>query len=438
MKLHYLLLTLLTCVFYGCASTPFEPAATISSVAQNEGYRANNLINEKYRHDPLFITVMFSGGGSRAATFGYKVLEALHEQDDGKGGHLLDHVGLTFGVSGGSVISMYYALHGADTFPHFEDTFLRQDFQGNVIDKLFSSDYLFWLSSPEFGRGDLLARQFDEHLFHSATFGDILNQRKGPMSIITASDFTAGHRFNFIQDYFDIICLDLSKYSIARAVAASSAVPVIFTPITINNNAGNCHYQPSKLIAGAEESAQSMSEPTDLAVARKAFSDRNKRPYLHLVDGGLSDNLGLRTLLDLSYLSQQDKALPIAVDHHEKIVFISVDAARDIDYSADKTAKIPPITKVIEKAIDNTIDRYSHETVRQFERYLASESNNLPTDVYFIRLNLADLKPSPLRDKIQSISTSFRIEADEIATLQEAVAELLHQSEEYQRLLTDL
>ena len=39
-------------------------------------------------------------------------------------------------------------------------------------------------------------------------------------------------RSPFTQDFFDWLCVDLNDVEIARAVAASSAVPLIFSPIT--------------------------------------------------------------------------------------------------------------------------------------------------------------------------------------------------------------
>jgi len=35
----------------------------------------------------------------------------------------------------------------------------------------------------------------------------------------------------------------LNDLQIARAVAASSAVPLIFSPITLNNHGGNCRFK---------------------------------------------------------------------------------------------------------------------------------------------------------------------------------------------------
>jgi NTE family protein len=66
-----------------------------------------------------------------------------------------------------------------------------------------------------------------------------LNKRQGPTIVINASDLGYGVRFSFIQEYFNLLCSDISTFSIARAVAASSAVPVLFHPIVLENH-GDC------------------------------------------------------------------------------------------------------------------------------------------------------------------------------------------------------
>jgi NTE family protein len=57
----------------------------------------------------------------------------------------------------------------------------------------------------------------------------------GPFVAIHATDLTIGSPFTFVQDQFDYLCSDLSTYPVARAVAASSAVPLVFSPITLRN-----------------------------------------------------------------------------------------------------------------------------------------------------------------------------------------------------------
>ena len=59
-----------------------------------------------------------------------------------------------------------------------------------------------------------------------------------PMIIINASDLAYGFRFSFIQDYFNLLCSDVRDFPIASAVAASSAVPVVFNPVVLESYAG--------------------------------------------------------------------------------------------------------------------------------------------------------------------------------------------------------
>ena len=46
---------------------------------------------------------------------------------------------------------------------------------------------------------------------------------------------TLGARFEFTQDQFDLLCSDLSTVPVARAVAASSAFPILLSPLTLHN-----------------------------------------------------------------------------------------------------------------------------------------------------------------------------------------------------------
>lgn len=74
------------------------------------------------------------------------------------------------------------------------------------------------------------------------------------------TEMTLGTRFQFTQNYADIICTDLSRCTVARAVTASSAVPLLFSPITITNRAGECDWQEPGVgqeSAGQRESQQS-------------------------------------------------------------------------------------------------------------------------------------------------------------------------------------
>ena len=64
------------------------------------------------------------------------------------------------------------------------------------------------------------------------------------MILASATDISTGSRFVFHQPTFDVICSDLSDVKLSRAAAASSAVPVVLSPITIKNYGGTCNWTP--------------------------------------------------------------------------------------------------------------------------------------------------------------------------------------------------
>lgn len=195
-----------------CSVVQFRPVETIDQVRAGEGYRLQQAM-DLAREKENFIVMMISGGGTRAAAFGYGILEALDSQPiylHGRRSTWLDHIDVVYGVSGGAVLAAYLALHGRDTIPDFENRFLKQNFQRQISRQILSFANMPRLRSPEFGRGDLLQEQFENTLFGKATFGDLAQRRRGPFAVISATDMTAGRRIDFTQEYFDVLCLNLS------------------------------------------------------------------------------------------------------------------------------------------------------------------------------------------------------------------------------------
>jgi len=215
----------------GCAHYPVnEP---LKEYTPDAGYRAKNMRDSERSDDMLFF-VTFSGGGTRAAAFSYGVLEELAQREvtlNGGTRRLLDEVDTISSVSGGSFTAGYYGLFGDRIFQDFEPRFLKKNVQGELVSRTFFSP-VNWLRlfSPSFDRSDLAAEYYDEYIFEGGTFGDIAG-RKGPMVIINATDMTYGIRVGFTQDMFDAICSDVSRFPVARAVAASSAFPLCSHPL---------------------------------------------------------------------------------------------------------------------------------------------------------------------------------------------------------------
>ena len=285
----------------GCATRPVNPPLTQADPAT--GYRFET--RQVHFKDPDSLVILaFSGGGTRAAAFSYGVLEFLRRTDitraNGERIRLLDSVGIITGVSGGSFTALAYGLYGEGLFADYEQRFLKRDVQGTLIARTFNPVYWSQLWSPNWGRSELAANYYDEILFNGATYAD-LDRGDGPLILASATELSTGARLVFDQDLFDPICSNLDAVPLSRAAAASSAVPVVLSAVTLNNYGGTCNYKPPAVLqrlSGPEGPPQSASRAKRDLDERLALGDGAQRPYLHLVDGGVSDNVGMRSVLD--------------------------------------------------------------------------------------------------------------------------------------------
>ncbi|MDP8032979.1 patatin-like phospholipase family protein [Pasteurella atlantica] len=419
-----------------CSSVKYHPVETINQINTNNGYRVYNVLSKNKQHKNLII-LMFSGGGNRAASLGYGVLEQFAKTEinpTAKGRTLLDNIDLVYGVSGGSVLASYFALEGKNVIPQFEEQFLKYDFQQQIVNEALSVSTISRLTSPQFGRGDLLAEQLNSALFKDNTFDDLLHHRKGPFAVISATDMNMGQRLNFIQEDFDLLCLDLKKVKIARAVAASSAVPLIFSPLTFNNNGGSCYPSKKTSVIKATEAGKNKNE---IQTKKDLYKNSQKRPFIHLVDGGLTDNLGLRSLLDTYNLwGFQGIKNNLKKSNIKNVIVINVNAQNQITSNVDLSADIPNTSDIVNAIINVPIDSNTQNTLNSF-RALVDEWNKKQQNIkiYFVSLNLKDLPTSSLRDEVLNIDTSFYLPKEDVNKLKQSAKILLDQSVDYQEVL---
>ena len=77
-----------------------------------------------------------------------------------------------------------------------------------------------------------------------------------------------GVRFSFVQEYFNLLCSDLSSFPVARAVTASSAVPVLFNPVVVENYRA-CKETKPEWLAEVEKTASGSPELELIAAGRE-------------------------------------------------------------------------------------------------------------------------------------------------------------------------
>ena len=298
----------------GCASRPVnEP---ITKVDPTGGYRATVQSAKRTNQDrKTLFALAFSGGGTRAAAFSYGVLEELYRTEivvDGQHRRLVDEVDLITGVSGGSFTALAYALYGDRLFSEYEQRFLKRNVQGTLTARTFNPFNWPKIVGGSYGRSELAADYYDEILFQGATFADLMN-RPAPMVVVTGTDISTGARLAFTQTDFDLLCSDLSKVHLSRAAATSSAVPVVLSPVTLNNYGGTCAFQYPAWVKDVAD-PDNRKRPAGRALLRyrdmQAFQQGRERPYIHLVDGGVSDNLGMRGILEGTRGARGEPGLP--------------------------------------------------------------------------------------------------------------------------------
>jgi len=459
-------LAALVAVCAGCGSRPInEP---IAAVDPTRGYRLEARLPTRPGNDPRTILVLaFSGGGTRAAAFSYGVLEALRDNEvivDGERRRLLDEVDVITGVSGGSFTALSYALYGEQLFGEYEARFLKRDVQSTLVWRTLNPFNWPNLGGRSYGRSELAADYYDEILFSGATFGDLLD-KPTPMAIVTGTDISTGSRVEFSQTNFDLLCSDLNQVRLARAAASSSAVPLVLSPVTFNNYGGTCGFSHHAEIEGEIAKPEHRSQPAGRAVMRlreqRDLERSTERPFIHLVDGGISDNLGLRGVaeaLEILDASPAVRQIP-GFNHLERIAVIVVNAHNAPRTDWDRREKPPGVVAQVMQSSSVPIERYSYESVQlmkdtverwEMQRQLRVarhrldgatevEANNLTHKIalFVIDVSFDGIADPDERHYFMNLPTSFALPPEAIDRLRQVAGALLLASPDYQQLLRE-
>ncbi|HEU0306629.1 MAG TPA: patatin-like phospholipase family protein, partial [Lysobacter sp.] len=180
--------------------------------------------------------------------------------------------------------------------------------------------FLYWMTA--YDRSDIMAKTLEDNLYNARPsfrplrFRDLNPWR--PYLLVNSTNATEqnfddsllpepysfGSVFTFTDDDFQVrLRSDIQDYEIARAVMASSAFPLVFQNMTLAD------FRPQFLDRCRK------APVVDEVLCRNL--------YLHVFDGGNSDNLGLRsikrTLFDLALSGQLE-------ERYDKVIVLLVDA----------------------------------------------------------------------------------------------------------------
>ena len=453
-------------VIVGCASRPIN--VPIAQVDPQAGYRPHLLITKRQNNDPHTLFVLsFSGGGTRAAAFSYGVLEELRRTEvivNGEQRRLVDEVDVITGVSGGSFTALAYALYGDRLFSEYEERFLKRNVQGALVGRSLNPFNWWKFVGGSAGRSELAAEYYDEILFENATFGDLL-QKPGPVAIATGTDLSTGARLAFFQNDFDLLCSDLNQVHLSRAAATSSAVPIVLSPVTFNNYGGTCDFRyPAWVQAVADP--ETRVRPSGRALQRykdmQNFQMSEERPYIHLVDGGVSDNIGVRGVLESIQELAASEAFQGEVGFGviQRIVLIVVNARSSPGTDWDRRESPPGFTAQLLQSSGVPIERYSYETIETMKdiaeiwkwrrellvaekRFAGATLAEAEASVPKVSLEVVDISfdtiPDPAeRTYFMNLPTSIVLPDEAVDRLVEEAGQLMRQSVEYRSIVHDM
>jgi NTE family protein len=406
----------------GCTTTLSN--APRNQPLANKEYNAGRLrVPQSFGTENL-VALSFSGGGLRAAAFSYGVLEGLSQVNDKSGKRLVDDVTFITSVSGGSITAAYMGLHGVKGLPSFREAALLRDGEKGLRFSLLNPVNLSRLVAGGLNDRTNFQDWLEDDLFKHATFADMYRNAK-PVVWINATNAYHRTAFPFHDRAFDAICSDLSSFMVSDAVAASMAVPLFFAPVVLKTYPDACPNTLQEMLGNRplHESLENQRLRAALYRALRDFRDPNAGRYLKLVDGGLTDNLGLvsilqsRILLGTPYgpITEQD-AVSL-----RKVLFVVVDAGQGPsgDWMREMTGPsgIDMATAAVDAAIESTM-RMSYDSfvpmMRQWERDIIAYRCALPMERQLaLKQQRADWRCEDVSFSVSSVSFASLGEREE-------------------------
>ncbi|MBE0557529.1 MAG: patatin-like phospholipase family protein, partial [Proteobacteria bacterium] len=244
-------------------------------------------------------------------------------------------------------------------------------------------------------------------------------------------------------------------------VAASSAFPFLLSPLSLVNYPYPANRKLTDEDRLASEDYWINRRRYQAASNNALYVDAANHPYVHLMDGGLADNLGLRAVSDL-YLRKGIRTR-INGGKIKRLLVIAVNAKTESPGDLDRSESPPSLTTVAYKTCTIAMDSYSFETVEGFrgmieERIRMQEVNRAcqtildrhSSDGYRIpelaggslKLGIVDISFDGLPDPqekayFNGLPTSFSLTADQIQKLIDVGGRLLADNPDFREFMQD-
>ena len=448
-------LILIVALVLAACSYPTRNLPLVAPVDPVKGYRGGQVLEGVMPKTLVVLTI--SGGGTRAAALGHGTMRGLSAiKLGGRKETLLHAVDIVSSVSGGSVPATWLALAGPEPakLDKFRSAFLDQDGMGRLTWRILNPYGLLRISTAQTERIDPLIDWFNDTLFDGATYAalrsrDAVSGWRRPYLIVNAADMAAEAPFPFHQWRFDLLCSDLEDLPLAVSVAASAAFPILLSPVTLVNYSkpGGCAAQkeaghdlwPPQWVQQTNNDTATENQPrtsiyTNPARVRRARtgysyidvdSGELRRPFVHLLDGGIADNLGLAEPIRLLTTREISPSLLSHIDRGriERILLLVVNARSDPDSDLDRTKATPGVLSMLGATTGSAIDNATFRRLEQLDEVIralmqAAGSRRAASLAIDHALVDFDMIGNPTcRRRFQNIATSWALARTEVDAL---------------------
>jgi hypothetical protein len=175
------------------------------------------------------------------------------------------------------------------------------------------------------------------------------------------------------------------------------------------------------------------------------------RPYIHLMDGGLADNIGLRGPLWAMRSTDSPWSLLDRINNGQidKLLVVSVDAkqAGRSDINGKKNA--PGLIKVFGVVTSTPMANYSTDTVHDFHAAfdqlrkdqldaaaVGEEIHNV--EFYDVHVGFEEVTDPTLRNEISNLPTSLKLKTRQVDALRKAADDALTSSATFKKFLQSM
>lgn len=278
----------------------------------------------------LLVSLTLSGGGFRAMLFHVGTLRRLNDAG------LLPRLSAISSVSGGSVASAYLAHRWPDL--RFDESDRATNFHevfeaplGALAGVTLDIPSVLGGMLPFTSAAEKQVAKFDERLFHEAKLSSIAaggtpapGGRPRPLFVLNATSLQTGEHWQFRAAAMGgpiTGWIAPGETRLAEAVAASSGFPPLLSPLVLH---------PATDSTAWHECVDYRDNPYGVAYANepgRQLAPDAKAAYrgkVHLIDGGVRDNLGIAPIEEMNRVRRlEDARLGAAASRRATVTLIS-------------------------------------------------------------------------------------------------------------------